>query len=102
MSDNPPPDDFDYGERREDGQFENHPTTDEGEFVQPVRESYIHEECGGTTSMGNKLAESFARDPDQYDKTFCYSCGDYYPLDQFKWKGTDQYLSEKGDEPNNE
>ena len=53
-----PNDGFDYGERREDGQFQNHPTTDEGEFVQPVRSSYVHvEECGTTTTMGTGLAE---------------------------------------------
>lgn len=96
-SDDPPPEDFDYGDRRDDGQFENHPTTDEGEFVQPVRSSYVHvDDCGGTTTMGTKLAESFARDPHQYGKTFCASCGGYYPLDEFVWKGTDQRLDEVG------
>lgn len=93
--DTPPPGDFDYGERLPDGQFENHPTTDEGEFVQPVRERYVHD-CGNTTKMGRKLAESFARDPNQYTKTFCSACGDYYPLDEFTWKGTDQRLDEVG------
>lgn len=96
MTDDPPPEDFDYGERRPDGQFERHPTTDDGEFVQPVRTSYVHDRCSGTTTMGAKLAESFARDPLQYSKTFCASCGDYYPLDEFTWKGTDQRLIEKG------
>jgi hypothetical protein len=69
--------------------YENHPTTDDGEFVQPVRESYVHDECGTVTAMGSKLAESFARDPTQYDKTFCAGCGDYYDLDEFVWNGTD-------------
>jgi len=87
---------FDYGERREDGQFENHPTTDEGEFVQPVRKKYVHEECGQTTVMESKLAESFARDPGQYDKTFCAGCGDYFPLEEFTWKGTDQRVDVVG------
>jgi len=97
-----PNDGFDYGDRREDGQFERHPTTDEGEFVQPVRESYVHVDgdCdGGVTTMGRKLAESFARDPGQYGKTFCASCGDYYSLDEFTWKGEDQRLDEEGPSP---
>lgn len=96
MSDDPPPEDFNYGERKDDGQYANHPTTDEGEFVQPVRESYVHDECGRTTTMGTKLAESFARDPTQYSKTFCAGCKGYYRLDEFVWKDTDQRLNEEG------
>jgi hypothetical protein len=99
-SDDPPPEDFDYGDRLPDGQYENHPTEDEGEFVQPVRESYVHVDgdCDdGVTTMGRKLAESFARGPGQYSKTFCARCGDYFPLDEFSWKGTDQRLNEVGD-----
>lgn len=92
MSDDTPNDGFDYGDRLPDGQFENHPTTDSGEFVQPVRDSYVHAECENTTTMGQRLAESFARDPNQYGKTFCAHCGDYYPLDEFAWKDTNQRL----------
>lgn len=103
MSDDPPPDDFDYGDKKPDGQYENHPTKDEGEFVQPVRKSYVHvDECEGTTKMGIKLAESFARDPGQYGKTFCARCGDYFPLDEFTWKGTEIRLNEVGKVAENE
>lgn len=98
MTDGPPPEDHDYGDRRPDGQYENHPTTDSGEFVQRVRTSYTHDECGGTTTMGNALAESFARDPHQYGKTFCAECGDYFPLSEFVWKGTDKRLNKVHDD----
>lgn len=98
MAEDPPPADFDYGERRSDGQFENHPTTDEGEFVQPVRKRYRHVDgCDGITKMGYKLAESFARDPTQYGKTFCVGCGDYHPLREFVWKGTDVRIDTVGE-----
>lgn len=97
MTDDPPPKDFDYGERQADGQFERHPTTDEGEFVQPVRSTYVHADgCLGKTTMGQKLAESFARDPFQYGKTFCARCSDYFPCSEFVWEGTDQPLNVKG------
>lgn len=76
---------FDYGEKRDDGQFENHPTIDEGEFKRPIRLEYKHNRCGGVTRMGRKLAESIARDPDYYDSTFCSKCGDYFPLEEFEW-----------------
>lgn len=86
MSDDPPPEDFDYGDRLEDGQFENHPTKDEGEFVQPIRERYVHEECGTVTKMGLKIAESVARDPAQYGKTFCAGCQEYVSVGDVVWK----------------
>lgn len=54
-------------------------------FVRPVRHSYIHTPCGSTTSMGNSLAETYARDPYFYSGTFCCKCGTHFPLDQFKW-----------------
>lgn len=91
MSDDPPPEDFDYGEKRDDGQYENHPTTDEGEFVQPVRDTYIHDDCGKKTTMGTGIAESIARDPDQYHKTFCAACGDYVPVDDVHWEDGTQW-----------
>lgn len=82
-------DDFDYGERRDDGQYENHPTVEDGEFVQPVRRAYVHADgCGAQTRMGDKLAESVARDPEYYGATFCASCGDYFPVEEFEWAAT--------------
>ena len=32
-------------------------------FVRPVRASYKHLKCGGVTTMGSALAETYARDP---------------------------------------
>lgn len=86
MTDNPPPEDFDYGERLEDGQFENYPTKDDGEFKQPVRQRYVHEDCGKTTKIRTDIAESVARDPRQYSKTFCVGCGEHVPVDEVHWK----------------
>lgn len=85
-SDGPPPDDFDYGEQLDDGQYENYPTVDEGEFVQPVRERYVHDECESVTLMGRDLAESVARDPSFYSKTFCVGCGEHVPVEDVHWK----------------
>lgn len=81
----PGPDGHDYGERNQSGQYESHPTVDEGEFVQPVRRTYIHTECGGRTKMAVTLAESVARDPTFYSHTFCADCRDYYPVSEFEW-----------------
>lgn len=85
-ADGPPPEDFDYGEQKEDGQYENYPTTNEGEFEQPVRESYVHEECGTTTTMTGDLPESVARDPTFYTKTFCAGCNEHVPVEEVHWE----------------
>jgi hypothetical protein len=57
-------------------------------FVRPVRKSYIHNKCGGLTTMHQALAETYARDPKFYSGTFCGHCGTHFPVDQFVWDGT--------------
>lgn len=57
-------------------------------FIRPVRLSYIHETCGSVTSMGQRLAETYARDPQFYKGTFCVACGTHFPVGpngQFVW-----------------
>jgi len=86
LTDGPPPEDFDYGEQREDGQYENYPTKDDGEFEQPVHDSYVHEDCGTTTTMRGDLPESVARDPEFYTKTYCAGCQTHVPVEEVYWK----------------
>ena len=61
-------------------------------FVRPVRHSYVHDKCGVHTKMGTSIAETYARDPKFYNGTFCCGCGSHFPLDEFKWLGTDQIV----------
>lgn len=65
-------------------------------FVKPVRRSYIHAYptetnrqigCGGETTMGTALAETYARNPRFYTGTFCVHCREHFPLNQFIWDG---------------
>ena len=58
-------------------------------FVTPVRNSYVHNTCGGVTKMANELSETFARDPSFYGGTFCVKCRAHYPVSEFVWDGTD-------------
>lgn len=85
---------FDYGKRIENGQYENHPTLSKSErekgFKRPVRSSYVHKSCGGVTSMVSSIAETYAADPSYYDATFCMTCGDYFPVSEFLWDGTEE------------
>jgi hypothetical protein len=55
-------------------------------FVRPVRRTYIHTVCGNATSMGQAIAETYARDPKFYSGTFCVHCKRHFSLDQFVWK----------------
>jgi hypothetical protein len=68
-------------------------------FVRPVRRSYVHILCGHVTTMADKLAETYARDPHFYGGTFCSFCGKHFDLfkyegetrlSNFKWEGTDE------------
>lgn len=54
-------------------------------FVQAVRSSYLHLPCGGMTTMGQGLSETYAREPWFYSGTFCSHCGAHFELNQFEW-----------------
>ncbi len=62
-------------------------------FVRPVRQSYRHMKCGGVTTMGRALAETYARQPNFYSGTFCAICRTHFPVGangEFVWDGTDE------------
>jgi hypothetical protein len=69
---------------RPDGQQEKYLVLSDEErargFVRPVRRSYKHLACGTVTTMGQALAETYARDPAFYGGTFCCYCGNHFPL----------------------
>jgi hypothetical protein len=54
-------------------------------FIRPVRRTYVHTTCGSTTTMGDKLAETYARQPGFYTGTFCCSCRAHFPVGEFTW-----------------
>lgn len=60
-------------------------------FVRPVRRSYVHSKCGSVTTMGQALAETYARDPSFYSGTFCVACRGHFPVGadgEFTWYDT--------------
>ena len=57
-------------------------------FVRPVRTSYRHDRCGTVTTMPRPIAETYARQPGYYGRTFCCACKDYLPVGaagEFSW-----------------
>ena len=62
-------------------------------FVRLGRHSYRHLKCGTVTTMGQSLAETYARDPGFYSGTFCCGCRDHFPVGaegEFVWDGTNE------------
>jgi hypothetical protein len=59
-------------------------------FIRPVRRSYRHQdpECGSVTTMGQALAETYAREPGFYGSTYCVRCRMHRPVGaqgEFTW-----------------
>lgn len=80
-------------------------------FVRPVRQNYVHigvvpegetleypyrkvypKGCGTRTTMSLSIAETYARDPKFYSGTFCCSCREHRPLNEFVWEGTTEQV----------
>ena len=62
-------------------------------FVRPVRRSYRHAKCGNITTMGQAIAETYARQPNYYGSTFCAACGAHFPVGEhgeFTWVDTNE------------
>jgi len=62
-------------------------------FVRPVRRTYLHLKCNTTTTMGQTLAETYARDPKFYSGTFCCACRNHFPVGpdgEFVWYRTNE------------
>ena len=86
----------DHRELKEDGQQKGYVVLTKEErakgFVRPVRHSYVHNKCKSSTKMGQALSETYARDPKFYGATFCYECGEHYPVAEFVWEGTEKMV----------
>ena len=61
-------------------------------YVRPLRNGYVHNKCGTVTNISLSIAETYARNPKFYNGTFCCSCKEHFPLDQFVWDGTDEVV----------
>ena len=89
----PVPADNSHTKLKENGQQEGYvvlaPEERSKGFVRPYRDTYLHKQCGATTTMSKEIAETYARDPQFYGGTFCCGCRQHFSLEQFVWDGTD-------------
>lgn len=60
------------------------------DYVRPVRRTYTHLVCGTSTTMGLKLAQTYAIEPKFYSHTYCVRCSKHLPVGEFIWDGTDE------------
>lgn len=69
-------------------------------FIRPLRHTYKHIVCGEITSMNDRIAATYARNPKFYNKTFCIKCNTHLPVDEFTWYAG-FYDDNLGHDPNN-
>jgi hypothetical protein len=100
------PNDPGIRQTRVDGQQETYLVLPEEDrtkgFVRPVRTRYKHVACGTVTTMGQAIAETYARDPKFYGGTFCVHCGKHFPLrhwDREQDRAVDAFLWEPDGTP---
>lgn len=58
-------------------------------FIRPLRIKYLHLVCGKWTTMADKIAETYARNPEFYGATFCVECGGHFKIGvdgEFAWE----------------
>ena len=92
----PVPEDGSHRELKSDGQQKDYVILSDEErakgFVR-LRLKYIHVICGTEMRMGEKIAETYARDPHFYSGTFCVACRGHFPVGEdgeFVWSGTNE------------
>lgn len=98
--------DFDYGQKKADGQYERYPSSvlrnEDGTlaYKQPIRNIYVHRKCGSTTIMrGEVLCLTYATNPGFYTHTFCIACRDHLPIREFYWDVDGVALDQVAGEP---
>jgi hypothetical protein len=66
-------------------------------FVRLVYRAYIHHDpsCGGVTTMGLPLCETYARQPSFYGATYCTRCRMHRPVGA---EGEFTWIDENGDD----
>ena len=75
--------------------FEEYPTGEAaaGRFWTQERLDRVGRGCGVVTTMGQQIAETYARNPGFYGGTYCAGCSTHLPVGrdgEFIWEGTNE------------
>jgi len=83
--------------RKEYVKFEEYPKNEGssalGRFWTQADLDAVGKGCNRVTTMGQELAETYAREPHFYGATYCCSCAMHLPVGEdgeFIWEGTDK------------
>lgn len=66
--------------------YEEYPSSDSSLTGRFWTKAQLESGCGTVTTMGDALAETYARDPKFYGATFCCRCGKHLPVAEFVWE----------------
>ena len=72
--------------------FEMYPESESPKTGRFWTQAQLDSGCGAVTTMGQAIAETYARDPKFYGSTFCCTCNEHLPVEQFIWDGTDEVV----------
>jgi hypothetical protein len=76
--------------------FEEYPESERplvGRYWSQADLDAVGKGCGTRTTMGQSIAETYARDPQFYGSTYCCGCSKHRPVGEdgeFVWDGTDE------------
>ncbi len=69
--------------------FEAHPNSDNpsvtGRYWTQEQLDNVGKGCGTVTTMGEAIAETYARDPNFYGASYCCGCNMHRPVAEFAW-----------------
>ena len=74
---------------KEDGSFLGGPFVTQEE-LDAWKEGKTIGGCGSSTTMGEVLSETYARNPKFYSATYCCECQKHLPVEEFVWEGTNE------------
>lgn len=69
--------------------YEEYPDANSGAVGRFWTMQQLNSGCGTETTMGQAIAETYARDPKFYGGTFCCACGAHFPVGEhgeFVWE----------------
>lgn len=72
--------------------YEDYPESERPVIGRGWTETQLNSGCGAVTTMALPIAETYARDPKFYGRTFCVGCRTHLPVDEFVWVDEGQVL----------